>query len=65
MFTNALKTANELGDTGLCRVRTILIYCGGYCGAVVGIRILCFLHWLKGDLNEWMENLATEINKRD
>lgn len=64
MFRNAWKTADEFGDTGLRRVRTILIYCGGYCEAIVGIRVLRFLHWLKGDLDEWMENLDTEINER-
>ncbi len=64
MFRDALKTANKLGDTGLCRVRTILIYCGCYWGTIVVLRILNFCHWLKGDLDEWIKSLGTEINKR-
>jgi len=64
MFKNAWKIADEFGDTGLRRLRTSLIYCKGYCEAIVSIRVLRFLHWLKGDLDKWMKNLDTEINKR-
>lgn len=60
MLREAWKTADEFGDTGLYRIRTMLIYCIGYLSARTKV---CF-HWLKGDLDIWFENLYTEINKR-
>ncbi len=64
MFRGARKIADEWGDTGWYRIRTITLYCCGYYCGVAGIRILEFFHWLKGDLNGGMENLDEEINKR-
>jgi len=64
MFRGAWEIANEFGDTGIQRVRTILIYCVGYLRSIVSIRVSGFLHWLRGDLDEWLDDLDAEINKR-
>lgn len=64
MLKEAREIADKYGDTGVYRIRTALIYYGGCCVGTVWAHVFTFLHWLKGDLDDRLENLNTEINKR-
>jgi len=59
-----LNEVDECGAVGIWRVLLFLRFCTiAYIAYLIGYTKFYF-HWLKGDVDEWLNNFEAEDNKR-